>query len=76
MLKPDKATASVDAPRPQSFPEWMADALRRRGLTMEAAARKLDVSVKTVSRWIAGTTEPRLRDLRRIKELLGDVPFP
>lgn len=59
-----------------SFPDWMADALRRQGLTMEAAARQLGVSVKTVSRWIGGTTEPRLRDLRRIRELLGDMPFP
>jgi hypothetical protein len=59
-----------------SFPDWMADALRRQGMTMEAAARQLGVSVKTVSRWIGGTTEPRLRDLRRIRELLGDMPFP
>jgi hypothetical protein len=61
---------------PPPFAEWMADALRRQGLTMEAAARQLGVSVKTVSRWVGGTTEPRLRDLRRIRELLGEIPFP
>jgi hypothetical protein len=59
-----------------SFADWMAGVLRREGMTMEAAARQLGVSVKTVSRWVGGTTEPRLRDLRRIRELFGDLPFP
>jgi hypothetical protein len=59
-----------------SFADWMAAMLRREGLTMEAAARQLGVSVKTVSRWVGGATEPRLRDLRRIRELFGDIPFP
>jgi hypothetical protein len=59
-----------------SFADWMADSLRREGMTMEAAARQLGVSVKTVSRWVGGATEPRLRDLRRIRELFGDIPFP
>ncbi|HEX6451967.1 MAG TPA: helix-turn-helix domain-containing protein [Trebonia sp.] len=58
-----------------SFAEWMSGVLRREGLTMEAAARQLGVSVKTVSRWVGGTTEPRLRDLRRIRELFGEIPF-
>jgi len=60
----------------ESFADWMAGVLRREGLTMEAAARQLGVSVKTVSRWVGGTTEPRLRDLRRIRELFGDFPLP
>lgn len=59
----------------ESFADWMSGVLRRQGLTMEAAARQLGVSVKTVSRWVGGTTEPRLRDLRRIRELFGEVPF-
>ncbi|HEY5399670.1 MAG TPA: helix-turn-helix domain-containing protein [Trebonia sp.] len=59
-----------------SFADWMASVLRREGMTMEAAARQLGVSVKTVSRWVGGATEPRLRDLRRIHELFGDIPFP
>lgn len=59
-----------------SFADWMAGALRKEGLTMEAAARQLGVSVKTVSRWVGGATEPRLRDLRRIRELFGEIPFP
>jgi DNA-binding transcriptional regulator YiaG len=59
-----------------AFADWMAAALRREGMTMEAAARQLGVSVKTVSRWVSATTEPRLRDLRRIRELFGDFPLP
>ncbi len=59
-----------------AFAEWMAGALRREGMTMEVAARQLGVSVKTVSRWVGGSTEPRLRDLRRIRELFGDFPLP
>jgi len=61
---------------PATFAEWMSTALRREGLTQEAAARQLGVSVKTVSRWVGGTTEPRMRDLRRIQEVFGQVPLP
>jgi len=67
-----QASADADA---ESFADWMAGVLRREGLTMEAAARQLGVSVKTVSRWVGGATEPRLRDLRRIRELFGEIPF-
>jgi DNA-binding XRE family transcriptional regulator len=59
-----------------TFAEWMSSALRREGLTQEAAARQLGVSVKTVSRWVGGATEPRMRDLRRIQEVFGEVPLP
>jgi Helix-turn-helix len=65
-----------DEPGDMAFADWMAGVLRREGLTMEAAARQLGVSVRTVSRWVGGTTEPRLRDLRRIRELFGDFPLP
>jgi DNA-binding XRE family transcriptional regulator len=65
----------MDGP-PGNFAEWMSSALRREGLTQEAAARQLGVSVKTVSRWVGGATEPRMRDLRRIQELFGEVPLP
>jgi hypothetical protein len=67
-----RQAADADA---ESFADWMAGVLRREGLTMEAAARQLGVSVKTVSRWVGGATEPRLRDLRRIRELFGEIPF-
>ena len=62
--------------QPDTFAEWMSTALRREGLTQEAAARQLGVSVKTVSRWVGGATEPRMRDLRRIQEVFGQVPLP
>jgi DNA-binding XRE family transcriptional regulator len=62
--------------QPGTFAEWMSRALRREGLTQEAAARQLGVSVKTVSRWVGGATEPRMRDLRRIQEVFGEVPLP
>src|ERR1700730_13082594 len=67
-----RLAADMDA---ESFADWMAGVLRREGLTMEAAARQLGVSVKTVSRWVGGATQPRLRDLRRIRELFGEIPF-
>lgn len=61
--------------KPATFADWMSSSLRREGLTQEAAARQLGVSVKTVGRWVGGETEPRLRDLRRIQELFGELPF-
>jgi DNA-binding transcriptional regulator YiaG len=70
------AAAGYDASDQTAFADWMAMVLRREGMTMEVAARQLGVSVKTVSRWVGGTTEPRLRDLRRIRELFGDFPLP
>jgi hypothetical protein len=66
---------STEADEDSSFADWMAGVLRREGLTMEAAAKQLGVSVKTVSRWVGGATEPRLRDLRRIRELFGEIPL-
>jgi len=61
---------------PQTFADWMQDALKTQGLTQQDAARQLGVSVKTVSRWVGGATEPRMRDLRRIQEVFGEVPLP
>ncbi|HTP14471.1 MAG TPA: helix-turn-helix domain-containing protein [Streptosporangiaceae bacterium] len=69
--------AMIGGPRhPATFADWMSSTLRREGLTQEAAARQLGVSVKTVSRWVGGATEPRMRDLRRIQEVFGAVPLP
>jgi hypothetical protein len=58
-----------------SFAAWLSTRLRAEGLTMDAAARRLEVSTKTVSRWVSGTTEPRLRDLYRIRDVFGEPPF-
>lgn len=65
-----RAPASATA----GFAGWFADVLRREGLSQEAAARQLGVSVRTVSRWVRGQTEPRLRDVRRISDVFGPVP--
>jgi DNA-binding XRE family transcriptional regulator len=73
---PGPAARAQPPGQPESFAEWMSSALRREGLTQEAAARQLGVSVKTVSRWVGGATEPRMRDLRRIQEVFGEVPLP
>ncbi|HEU5471876.1 MAG TPA: helix-turn-helix transcriptional regulator [Actinophytocola sp.] len=69
-------TVRAAEPSDATFAEWMTEVLRREGLTQEAAARQLGVSVKTVSRWVGGETEPRLRDLRRIQERFGELPLP
>jgi len=61
--------------QPASFAEWMSSALRSQGMTQEAAARQLGVSVKTISRWVGGATEPRMKDLRRIQEVFGALPL-
>jgi DNA-binding XRE family transcriptional regulator len=64
-----------DRPEHRSFAEWLSEMLKREGLSQEAAARQLGVSVKTVSRWVGGETEPRLRELRRIHEVFGEAPI-
>ncbi|HET7014751.1 MAG TPA: helix-turn-helix transcriptional regulator [Streptosporangiaceae bacterium] len=61
--------------QPATFAEWMSNSLRSQNMTQEAAARQLGVSVKTISRWVGGTTEPRMRDLRRIQEVFGTLPL-
>jgi DNA-binding XRE family transcriptional regulator len=73
--KPARPAAAGREPAP-TFADWMQDVLRTQGLTQEAAARQLGVSVKTVSRWVGGATEPRMRDLRRIQEVFGEIPLP
>jgi Helix-turn-helix domain len=72
----EEAGFGPDGSDETAFADWMAAVMRREGMTMEVAARQLGVSVKTVSRWVGGATEPRLRDLRRIRELFGDFPLP
>ena len=76
-VQPEEAAAAGQhlGGQPATFAEWMANLLERQGMSREAAAEQLGVSVKTVGRWIGGETEPRLRDLRRIKAEFGELPF-
>jgi hypothetical protein len=73
------STLAVAMPAPNtgapSFATWLFDRLRAEDMTMEAAARALEVSTKTISRWVSGTTEPRLRDLYRIRDVFGEPPL-
>jgi hypothetical protein len=73
-LEPD-LTAQLPASDTPSFATWLSARLRAEGMTMEAAARRLEVSTKTISRWVSGATEPRLRDLYRIRDVFGEPPF-
>jgi DNA-binding transcriptional regulator YiaG len=72
----EQEAASTAAVVGASFAQWFSDVLRRQGLSQEAAAQQLGVSVRTVSRWTRGQTEPRLRDVRRITGVFGPVPHP
>jgi hypothetical protein len=55
----------------EPFADWLTGVLRRQGLSQQAAAQRIGVSVRTVSRWLTGTTEPRMRDLRRVQAIFG-----
>jgi DNA-binding XRE family transcriptional regulator len=56
------------------FADWFQQMIRDRGLTQQAAARRLGVSGKTVNRWVRGHTEPRLRELRLVQSVFGATP--
>ena len=58
---PGAGVQAAEKGTPAPSREWMSSALRREGMTQEAAARQLGVSVKTVSRWVGGATQPRMR---------------
>lgn len=58
----------------EPFADWLTGVLQRQGLSQQAAARRIGVSVRTVSRWLSGVTEPRLRDLRRVHAIFGPPP--
>ncbi|MFC6160599.1 helix-turn-helix domain-containing protein [Kribbella sp. NPDC058693] len=58
-------------PAAEPFADWLNGVLRGQGLSQEAAAQRIGVSVRTISRWLRGDTEPRMRDLRRVHEIFG-----
>ena len=64
----------LDGGTDTSFSAWFVEVLRDGGFTQQAAARRLGVSGKTVNRWVRGDTEPRLRELRRVQAVFGEMP--
>jgi transcriptional regulator with XRE-family HTH domain len=58
------------------FKVWFARELRRRGISQEAAARELGVSVSTIRRWLDGRTDPRYTEMWTITRIWGVHPFP
>ena len=68
-------TIGDDPIEEQKFREWFGDALKREGLSQDAAAKRLGVSLKTVNRWLRGHSEPRMRELRRVREEFGRPPL-
>ena len=59
---------------PVEFGTWLRARLRSRGMSQERAARRLGVSTRTVGRWVRGDTQPRFRDLARLREAFGPIP--
>ncbi|MGW6282469.1 helix-turn-helix domain-containing protein [Kribbella sp. NPDC055071] len=58
-------------PAAEPFADWLNGVLQGQGLSQQAAAHRIGVSVRTISRWLRGDTEPRLRDLRKVHEIFG-----
>ena len=58
------------------FALWFRAELADRELTQEAAARSLDVSLKTVQRWVGGKGTPNYAQLVAIHRLWGKLPPP
>jgi hypothetical protein len=58
----------------EDFRMWLLTRLHDAGLSQESAARRIGVSARTVGRWARGETQPRMRDLGRVREVLGDLP--
>jgi transcriptional regulator with XRE-family HTH domain len=53
---------------------WFRAEIERRGLTQERAARELDVTLATVSRWRRGHTSPSYPLLWRVYDAWGTLP--
>jgi hypothetical protein len=62
------------ADRSPEFRTWLLRRLQDEGLSQESAARRIGVSTRTVGRWARGHTQPRMRDLARVREALGELP--
>jgi transcriptional regulator with XRE-family HTH domain len=57
------------------FQRWIRAELKARGLTQEAAARQIGVSVKTIQRWARGKSLPRYVEFAKIGRAWKASPF-
>ena len=53
------------------FADNLREAMQAAGVTQEALARSVDVSLSTASRWYRGLNKPDLDKLDEIAEVLG-----
>lgn len=58
-------------PEPRTFALNLREAMQAAGVTQEALARAVGVTLSTVSRWYRGLNKPDLDKLDEIAEVLG-----
>lgn len=58
-------------PDQKSVGTWIAKERKRRDLSREKVAQGIGVSAKTIERWEAGPTEPRLNDMAKLERFFG-----
>ena len=63
-----------DEPQGTEFIRRLREAISASGLTQEAVAREIDVSLRAVQFWVAGTQEPKGRQLVALGRVLGREP--
>ena len=73
-VAPTEEGAGQRPGEPVEFGPWLRARLHSQGLSQERAARRLGVSTRTVGRWVRGDTQPRFRDLGRLREAFGPLP--
>ena len=58
------------------FAGWLQAQMKARDLSQEALARSLDVSWKTVQRWVSAKGVPSYEQLIKLAQLWGELPPP
>lgn len=61
-------------PQKPQFSARLREAIASAGLTQEAVAREVDVSLRAVQFWAAGTQEPKGRQLVALARVLDRDP--
>jgi transcriptional regulator with XRE-family HTH domain len=68
------ARRSIAADRPAPLAANLRVALAERGMTQEALARTINVSLSSVNGWCGGESLPRWKSLQAIARVLGRDP--